>query len=61
MSSLIYNLSKPPGTSIDGDIEFYTNELIQREGLVLEAGVGNGSDHQFLRKGIMDWITLKKC
>ncbi|ATZ21286.1 class I SAM-dependent methyltransferase [Mesoplasma tabanidae] len=53
ISSLVYNQSKPPGTSIDGDIEFYTNELIKREGLVLEAGVGNGRIAiPLLRKGI---------
>ncbi|AAT75434.1 S-adenosylmethionine:2-demethylmenaquinone methyltransferase [Mesoplasma florum L1] len=53
LSSLVYNQSKPPGTSIDGDIEFYTNELIKRDGLVLEAGVGNGRMAiPLLRKGI---------
>ncbi|PPE06601.1 methyltransferase [Mesoplasma corruscae] len=53
LASFIYNLSKPPGTSIDGDIEFYTNELIQYEGRVLEAGVGNGRMAiPLLRKGV---------
>ncbi|WP_031542976.1 class I SAM-dependent methyltransferase [Mesoplasma photuris] len=42
LASLIYNFTKPPGTSIDGDIEFYTKMLMPRDGLVLEAGVGNG-------------------
>ncbi|AVN60101.1 SAM-dependent methyltransferase [Mesoplasma entomophilum] len=53
LSSLVYDQTKPPGTSIDGDIQFYTNELIQRDGIVLEAGVGNGRMAiPLLRKGI---------
>ncbi|AVN64826.1 SAM-dependent methyltransferase [Mesoplasma florum] len=53
LSSLVYDISKPPGTSIDGDIEFYTQELIRRDGIVLEAGVGNGRMAiPLLRKGI---------
>ncbi|ATZ17687.1 class I SAM-dependent methyltransferase [Mesoplasma melaleucae] len=52
LSSLVYDQSKPPGTSIDGDIQFYTEELIQRDGIVLEAGVGNGRMAiPLLRKG----------
>ncbi|WP_027063150.1 class I SAM-dependent methyltransferase [Mesoplasma seiffertii] len=53
LSSQIYNLTKPPGTSIDGDIEFYTNQLMPLDGLILEAGVGNGRMLvPLLRKGI---------
>jgi SAM-dependent methyltransferase len=53
LSSQIYNLTKPPGTSIDGDIEFYTNKLLPLNGLILEAGVGNGRMLiPLLRKGI---------
>ncbi|AUM62776.1 class I SAM-dependent methyltransferase [Spiroplasma monobiae] len=42
ISSLVYNSTKPPGTSIDKDLEFYKSQLLQIEGKVLEAGVGNG-------------------
>ncbi|WP_051591842.1 class I SAM-dependent methyltransferase [Mesoplasma syrphidae] len=53
LSSQIYNLTKPPGTSIDGDIEFYTNQLLPVDGLILEAGVGNGRMLiPLLRRGI---------
>ncbi|ATQ35241.1 methyltransferase [Mesoplasma entomophilum] len=53
LSALVCDQTKPPGASIDGDIEFYTNELIQRDGIVLEAGVGNGRMAiPLLRKGI---------
>ncbi|AOG60608.1 methyltransferase [Spiroplasma helicoides] len=41
-SSLFYNDTKPPGTSVDGDLEFYKNLLLPIEGKILEAGVGNG-------------------
>ncbi|QBQ07881.1 methyltransferase [Spiroplasma gladiatoris] len=41
-SSVLYDFTKPPGTSIDGDLEFYKNLLMPIEGKVLEAGVGNG-------------------
>ncbi|ASP28072.1 methyltransferase [Spiroplasma corruscae] len=42
LSSLVYDFTKPPGTSIDGDIEFYKKELIPLEGKILELGCGNG-------------------
>ncbi|AHI53055.1 class I SAM-dependent methyltransferase [Spiroplasma culicicola] len=41
-SSLLYDTTKPPGTSVDGDIEFYKQLVLPIEGKVLEAGVGNG-------------------
>lgn len=41
-SSYLYNQTKPPGTSVDGDLEFYKNLLMPIDGKVLEAGVGNG-------------------
>ncbi|WP_169728217.1 class I SAM-dependent methyltransferase [Mesoplasma chauliocola] len=53
LSSTVYDESKPPGTSIDGDIDFYIKELMPRDGLVLEAGVGNGRMAiPLLRRGI---------
>ncbi|WP_339020380.1 class I SAM-dependent methyltransferase [Spiroplasma endosymbiont of Atherix ibis] len=42
ISSLIYNVTKTPGTSIDKDLEFYKFKLLPIEGKVLEAVVGNG-------------------
>ncbi|AGR42266.1 class I SAM-dependent methyltransferase [Spiroplasma diminutum] len=42
ISSLLYNSTKPPGTDIDGDLNFYKSQLLPIEGKVLEAGVGNG-------------------
>ncbi|WP_338984112.1 class I SAM-dependent methyltransferase [Spiroplasma endosymbiont of Othius punctulatus] len=42
LSSTIYDFTKPPGTSSDGDIEFYKKLLLPLEGKILEAGVGNG-------------------
>ncbi|QGS52088.1 class I SAM-dependent methyltransferase [Spiroplasma tabanidicola] len=41
-SCMLYDFTKPPGTSVDGDLEFYKNLLMPVEGKVLEAGVGNG-------------------
>lgn len=41
-SCILYNETKPPGTSVDGDLEFYKNLLLPVEGYILEAGVGNG-------------------
>ncbi|QEH62030.1 methyltransferase [Spiroplasma chinense] len=41
-SSLLYDATKPPGTSVDGDLEFYKEYILPVEGKVLEAGVGNG-------------------
>lgn len=42
LASTVYNFTKPPGTSSDGDIEFYKPYLLPLEGKILEAGVGNG-------------------
>lgn len=42
LSSLYYQYSKPIGFSFDGDIEYYTKELMNVEGSILEAGVGTG-------------------
>ncbi|ARU91467.1 methyltransferase [Spiroplasma clarkii] len=39
---MLYDETKPSGTSVDGDLEFYKNILLPIEGKVLEAGVGNG-------------------
>jgi SAM-dependent methyltransferase len=42
LSAIFYELSKPIGHSIEGDIEYYTKQLEGVSGLVLEAGVGTG-------------------
>lgn len=42
ISSIVYNFTKPVGTSIDGDLEYYFNLLRDVDGPILEAGVGTG-------------------
>ncbi|KIL50901.1 class I SAM-dependent methyltransferase [Jeotgalibacillus campisalis] len=42
LSTEVYNLTKPPGHSIDGDIEYYTDRLKGVKGQILEAGSGTG-------------------
>ena len=42
LSTIFYELTKPVGHSIEGDIEYYTKQLEGISGLVLEAGVGTG-------------------
>lgn len=38
----LYDLTKPVGYSIGGDIEYYLERLKGTEGKVLEAGAGSG-------------------
>ncbi|AHI54177.1 methyltransferase [Spiroplasma sabaudiense Ar-1343] len=53
LSSIIYNLTKPVGYSIDGDLEFYFEKIKTAKGIILEAGVGTGRMLiPFLRKGL---------
>ncbi|GGB52331.1 methyltransferase domain-containing protein [Virgibacillus dakarensis] len=42
LSTEVYNLTKPIGKSIGGDIEYYIERLRHMDGRVLEAGVGTG-------------------
>ena len=42
LGAMIYELTKPVGTSINGDIEYYSNKLSEINNTVLEAGVGTG-------------------
>ena len=42
LSTTFYELTKPIGYSIEGDIEYYIKKLEDTSGLVLEAGVGTG-------------------
>lgn len=51
LTSIVYDITRPPNRSIDGDVEFYLKELLPKSCLVLEAGVGNGGmTIPFLRK-----------
>ena len=52
LSVLYYDASKPIGTSLDGDLEFYEKH-IENSKSVLEAGVGTGRLLiPYLKKGI---------
>ncbi|MFT0212633.1 class I SAM-dependent methyltransferase [Pseudomonas sp. F1_0610] len=42
LSTLYYDLSKPIGHSLDGDIEFYREQLADISGTILEPAVGTG-------------------
>lgn len=42
LSTKVYHYTKPIGTSIDGDIEYYYEQLKDATGKVLEAGCGTG-------------------
>lgn len=42
LSTLFYELTKPVGHSLEGDIEYYLGKLQGTKGRVLEAGVGTG-------------------
>lgn len=42
LSSKVYNITKPIGHSIGGDIEYYIQRIKDIDGKVLEAGVGTG-------------------
>ncbi|MGX7013049.1 class I SAM-dependent DNA methyltransferase [Vagococcus silagei] len=42
LSTAVYNITKPIGKSLDGDLEFYLDQLTNVDGRILEAGVGTG-------------------
>lgn len=42
LSTMVYEMTKPVGKSLDGDIEYYYEQLKNTKGLILEAGVGTG-------------------
>ncbi|WP_338971817.1 class I SAM-dependent methyltransferase [Spiroplasma endosymbiont of Panorpa germanica] len=53
LSGLIYDMTKPVGYSVDGDLDFYFDQVKNYTGNILEAGVGTGRMMvPFLRKGI---------
>ena len=43
LSTLFYEITKPVGTELDGDITAYKEHLGATEGKILEAGVGTVS------------------
>lgn len=61
LSALYYDLTKPIGKSLDGDLEFYY-EHIKDEKKILEAGVGTGRLLiPYLQKGLnIDGIDLSE-
>ncbi|MDR0850712.1 MAG: class I SAM-dependent methyltransferase [Christensenellaceae bacterium] len=60
LSTKFYELSKPVGHSIDGDIEYYFEKLKNIKGKILEAGVGTGRMFiPFLKRGLnIDGVDL---
>ncbi len=42
LSTMMYEITKPVGHSIDGDLEYYFEKLKNCTGKILEAGVGTG-------------------
>ncbi|KFN03346.1 class I SAM-dependent methyltransferase [Bacillus clarus] len=42
LSTELYNITKPVGYSLNGDIEYYQERLKTCQGRILEAGVGSG-------------------
>lgn len=42
LSTEFYDFTKPVGKSIGGDIEYFSEQLKNIEGRILEAGVGSG-------------------
>ena len=53
LSTKLYEITKPVGQSIDGDIEYYYEKLKSIKGPILEAGVGTGRMLiPFIQKGL---------
>ncbi|MEG2709060.1 MAG: class I SAM-dependent methyltransferase, partial [Vagococcus sp.] len=42
LSTMVYEITKPVGKSLDGDLEYYFEKLKEIKGPILEAGVGTG-------------------
>lgn len=68
LSTQVYEITKPIGHSINGDIEYYYNQLKNMSGKLLEAGVGTGRMLiPFLQKGLdiegvdLSQDMLKQC
>lgn len=62
LSSLMYELTKPVGSSLNGDLEYYLEKLQAVNGPILEAGVGTGRLFiPFLQKGLqMEGLDLSQ-
>ncbi|MFI3683522.1 class I SAM-dependent methyltransferase [Vagococcus fluvialis] len=62
LSTKVYELTKPVGKSLDGDIEYYYEKLKDVTGPILEAGVGTGRMLiPFIQKGLtMEGIDLSE-
>ena len=62
LSTKLYEMTKPVGFSIDGDIEYYYDKLKNCSGTILEAGVGTGRMMiPFLQKGLdIEGVDLSK-
>lgn len=62
LSTKLYELTKPVGHSIDGDIEYYYEKLKTCQGPILEAGVGTGRMMiPFIQKGLnIEGVDLSK-
>lgn len=53
LSTKLYELTKPTGTSVGGDLEYYYQQLQNVKGKILEAGVGTGRVMiPFIKKGL---------
>lgn len=53
LSTKMYELTKPIGHSMDGDLEYYFKQLKNTKGKILEAGVGTGRMLiPFIQKGL---------
>lgn len=53
LSTQVYDITKPVGKSLDGDIEYYFEKLKDIKGTILEAGVGTGRLLiPFIQKGL---------
>ena len=54
LSTKFYELTKPIGASVGGDLEYYYQRLENVEGKILEAGVGTGRVMiPFIKKGLL--------
>ncbi len=42
LATTVYEITKPVGTSLNGDIDYYSKRLERITGTILEAGVGSG-------------------
>lgn len=62
ISSEVYEFTKPVGSSLSGDLEYYYQHIKDLDGYILEAGVGTGRLLiPYLQKGLkLDGVDLSK-